>query len=307
MPQRDGRDSGVAGTSRSPVRREASSLPGKSSPGKRSLVQQLTVQRQAPAPGLGPTTYDIEAGTAPGAIGAGPSTSGQRKPTGDTPDAPSRPAPTGPDAQASRGDDELAYLIAAPWLPSLRGDPLLAHLEALDMHRLLDELSDAVNCGYAWQLEPRVTTSPRVNAALYAAELARVARLTPYHPALERTAVALDQIPTDVQLQILSWMIHRRGVSMEATTLVEGVLAMREQGAAESTPEVGAGNGSRAPSPDAVSAGTEPMAGATMPPPVEPGPWAPPGDQPGGYYIGNDAHAKSLQSIGCHMAQTLCD
>lgn len=296
MAQRDGRESGVPSGSQSPVRREDAF-----SPGKHSLVEQLPGQRQANGPGLGPTTYHIDAGAAPRAIGAGPSRPVQRKPAGDTADAPSRPAPTGPDTQASRGDDELAYLIGAPWQPGLGGDPLVTHLEGLDTQRLLDELSDAVGCGYARQLEPRVRVSPRLNAALYAAEVARLSRITPYHPALERAATALDQVPTDVQLQILSWMLHRRGVSMEATTLLEGVLAMREQRAAESTPEAATGNGSRAPSGDAMSAGTGPMAGATMPPPVEPGPWAPPGDQPGGYYIGNEVHkAIAIQYEGAH-------
>jgi hypothetical protein len=260
------------------------------SPGKSSLVEQLAVQRQLRAPGLGPTTYHIETGAVPAAIGAGSSTPVQRKLAGDTPDAPTRSAPTAPDTQVSRDEDELANLIGATWQPSLAGDPLVTHLERLDMHLLLDELSDAVGCGYARQLEPRVAASPRLNAALYAAELARLTRITPYHPALERAAAALDRVPSHLQLQILSWMLHRRGVSMEATTLVEGVLAMREQGAAASAPEVGVGNGSRAPSGDTLSTGTGPMAGATMPPPVEPAPWAPPGDQPGGYYIGNEVH-----------------
>jgi hypothetical protein len=296
MPQRDGRDSDLAGIPRSSLRRE-DFLP----PGKISLVEQLTVQPQVRAPGPGPTTHNIETGAAPGAIGT--STPVQRKTAGDTPGAPSRAAPTatGPDTQASRGDDELAYLIGAPWQPSLGSDPLVAYLERLDPQRLLDELSDAVACGHALKLEPRVSASLRLNAALYAAELTRLSRITPYHPALQRAAVALDQVPTDLQLQILSWMLHRRGVSMEVTTLVEGVLAMREQGAAGSAPELGGGNGRRAPSSDAMSADLGPMASTALPPPVEPGPWEPPGDQPGGFYIGNEVHkAIARQYEGAH-------
>lgn len=297
MPQRDGRISDVTGGSRSSLQ------PQSLSPGKISLVEQLAAQHQGSAPRHEPSTYDVKAGAAPGAMGAAPSTPVQRKPTGDTSEAPRGSALTGPDAQAGSRDDELAYLIAAPWLPSLRPDPVLAHLEALDSHRLLDELSDAVSCGYALRLEPRVRASPRVNAALYTAELARLGRITPSHPALERAAVALDQVSSDVQQQILSWMLHRRGVSMEATTLVEGVLAMREQGAAQPAPEVGAGNGSRAPSGDAMSAGTGPVVGATMPSPVEPGPWEPPGDQPAGFYIGNEVHkAIARQYEGAHAS-----
>jgi len=299
MLQVDGRDSPVPGTSRSPSRGE-DVLPL----GKVSLVGQLAVQRRVRAPGLGPTTYDVETGASPQAIGAGPSGPVQRKPAAEMPNAAIQPAASASDASTSRaGDDDLAYLVAAPWQPSLGGDPLLAHLEKLDTNRLLDELSDAVHCGYALQLEPRLRASPRLNAALYAAELARVQQLTPSHPALERAAIALDQVPTELQLQILSWMLHRRGVSMEVTTLVEGVLAMREQGAPQSSPEAGACNGSRAPSPDAASAGMGPMAGATMPSPVEPGPWTPPGDQPGAFYIGNEVHkAIATQYEGAHAS-----
>src|SRR5262249_12134181 len=53
-----------------------------------------------------------------------------------------------------------------------------------------------------------------------------------------------DQVADDQQLQILSWLLHRRGVSAEATALVEGALAMREQGAAQPEPAPpGAGAG----------------------------------------------------------------
>src|SRR5262249_46636368 len=80
----------------------------------------------------------------------------------------------------------------------------------------------------------------------------------------------------------------------------------REQGAAQAAPEVGAGNGSRAPSGESMPAGAGPMAGATMPPPVEPGPWAPPGDQPGGFYIGNEVHkAIAIQYEGAHASDVV--
>ena len=214
------------------------------SPGKRTLAEQI----------------------APGAV--------QRKPTGSA----TAPSPRSPEPQDA---DDLAALIASPWRPGLASgliDPVVRHLENLDMHRMLDELSDAVACDYGIALEVRCRSSPRLMAAIYAAELVDRGHVTPSHPAVQRAGTALDQVSSETQLQILAWMLQRRGVSVEATALVEGVLAMREQGA----DQVGA-------------AGAGPMAGITgagagAPPAVEPGPWAPPGDQPGGLYIGNEAH-----------------
>ena len=265
----DRQDATPESTSPSTSTRDQTSLPGES-----TIVEQLTRSRLRPdrEPGLGPTTYDIEA-----ALGVG-NAAVQR-----------RPAIAGPGSfGASTG--KLAYLLAGPSPPG-PGDPIVAYLETLDMSKLLDELSDAVACGYMLKLEARVSASPRLAAALHAVYLAQLAQVTPSHPALQRAGTALDQVPDDQQLQILAWMLRRRGVSAEATALVEGVLAMREQGAAQPEPTPpGAGAGSRAPSHDAAAAGVGPVAGATMRAPVEPGPWAPPGKQPESLYIGNSVH-----------------
>jgi hypothetical protein len=262
-----GRDTRV--TSPSTSTRDQTPLPGES-----TLVEQLTRPRLRPErePGLGPTTYDMEA-----ALGVG-NAAVQR-----------RPATAGPGSYgASTG--KLTYLLAGPSPPG-PGDPIVAYLETLDMSKLLDELSDAVACGYMLKLEARVSASPRLAAALHAVYLAQLARVTPSHPALQRAGTALNQVPDNQQLQILAWMLRRRGVSAEATALVEGVLAMREQGVAQPEPTPpGAGEGSRAPSHDAAAAGVGPVPGVTMPPPVEPGPWAPPGKQPESLYIGNSVH-----------------
>jgi hypothetical protein len=73
MAQRDGRDGDIPGISRRPSRHD--DIP---SPGKSSLVDQFTMRHQARAPGLGPTTYDIEAGVAPGANSAASGTTNAR-------------------------------------------------------------------------------------------------------------------------------------------------------------------------------------------------------------------------------------
>ena len=174
---------------------------------------------------------------------------------------------------------------------------MAAYLEKLDMPRLLDQLSEAAACGYALQLEARIAASPRLGAALQAAELARLPRVTANHPVMQRAGAALDQVSPDQQLEILSWMLHRRGVSVEATSLVEGVIAMRAN-----RDDAGAGQDAAAPggAPDgkrqtlgekvdgAVASVQNAAAGA--PAPINPGPWSPPGNQPGGWYVGTAAH-----------------
>jgi hypothetical protein len=121
---------------------------------------------------------------------------------------------------------------------------------------------------------------------------------------LQSAGAALDHISRDQQLQILSYLLHRRGVSLEAATLVEGVLAMRagadQDNAAASREPLPAGAGRGAADPAGAPAGDEQAAGAAIgasvaggaagPAPINPDPWAPPGNQPGGWYVGNAAH-----------------
>jgi hypothetical protein len=91
-------------------------------------------------------------------------------------------------------------------------------------------------------------------------------------------------------------------VSVEATSLAEGAIAMREGAdhdnvAASNVPQpTGAGRG--AADPAGAPAGDDHAAGAAIgasvaggtPAPINPGPWAPPGNQPGGWYVGTAAH-----------------
>ena len=128
--------------------------------------------------------------------------------------------------------------------------------------------------------------------------------MAPNHPLLQRAGAALDQVSRDQQLQILAYLLHRRGASVEATTLVEGVLAMREGAdrdtAATSREPLATGAG-RGAGDEAGSSGRDEQAeitamgasvagGAAGPAPINPSPWAPPGDQPGELYVGIAAH-----------------
>ena len=221
----------------------------------------------------------------------------QRKPDASNPNAGI------PAAQADPAAHLIRLLTSTASVAG--GDPAAAHLNTLDTPALLVALGDAVDRGYAPQLHARLAAArPLLAAALYAAELARIALVTPNHSLLQRAGVALDQISRDQQLQIFSYLLHRRGVSVEAVTLMEGVLAMRagadQDSAAASREPLSTGAGRGAADPAGAPAGDEQAAGAAVgasvaggaagPAPINPGPWAPPGNQPGGLYVGTAAH-----------------
>lgn len=211
-------------------------------------------------------------------------------------------------APAAQADgDHAAHLIQllTSMAPGAGGDPAASYLNTLDMPALLAALSGAVDCGYATQLHARFAAArPLLVAALYAAELAREGPVATNHPLLQGAGAALDHISRDQQLQILSYLLHRRGVSVEAATLVEGVLAMRagadQDNAAASREQLPTGAGRGAADAAGAPAGDEQAAGAALgasvaggagsPAPIDPAPWAPPGNQPGGWYVGTAAH-----------------
>jgi hypothetical protein len=155
---------------------------------------------------------------------------------------------------------------------------------------------------YALQLEARLAVAPPVlMAALQATELARTRPITPNHPALQRASAALDRVSHEVQLQILAWMLARGGVTLEATRLVEGVLAMRDGGGGEPDDPGGeaeddddAERDDDGTLDDSVNASVAAVqnAGKGMPAPITPDKWRKPGKQPGGLYIGTDAHER---------------
>lgn len=221
----------------------------------------------------------------------------QRQPDANNPHA----------GNAAAQADPAAHLIQLlnPTAPVAGGDPVAGYLNTLDTSVLLAAIGDAIDRGYAPQLHARlVAARPLLVASLCAAELARMSPAAPNHPLLQRAGVALDQVSRDQQLQILSYLLHRRGVSVEATTLMEGVVAMRagsdqDNAAASRQPQsTGAGRGAAdpvgAPAGDDRAAGEAigaSVAGGSAPPaPINPGPWAPPGNQPGGWYVGTSAH-----------------
>jgi hypothetical protein len=231
-------------------------------------------------------------------VGIGIPSTVQRKPGTDT----GAGTASAPSAQA--GSDYAAQLIhLLTSSPAAGGDPVATYLNTLDTPTLLTTLGDAADCGYLPQLHARLASArPFLVAALYAVELAQVAPVAPNHQLLQRAGTALDQISRDQQLQILAYLLRHRGVSIEATTLVEGVLAIRngadlDNAAASHEPQpTGAGRG--AADEAGGTGGEERAAGAAMgasiaggaPAPIGPGPWSPPGNEPGGLYVGNQAH-----------------
>ena len=211
------------------------------------------------------------------------------------------------DKQAEQGSrvDRLIHLLTTT--PGITGpeswDEAYAFLAGLSMPDLLATMSGAADRGYLPQLIARSNSAgaygqARLLSALHAVELSRATPSSVTNERLNQAGIELDQIPQDQQMQVLEYLIGRNGLSVGATTLLEGVIAMRDQHAAKSSATAGA-----APSgvPAQAAAGAPgPAAGtSTAPPPVNPGPWAPPGNQPIPFYIGNQAH---IQIAGNYKA-----
>jgi hypothetical protein len=210
-------------------------------------------------------------------------------------------------AQQSSRVDRLIHLLTAT--PAVTGpedyDEAFAFLSGLTMPDLLATMSDVADRGLLPQLIARSGSAAaygraRLLSALHAVELARAAPSSVSNERLHQAGVELDQIPHDQQLQVLEYLLHHGGAGVTGASLLEGVLAMRaEQPSNASTASGGgthghsaAGRGDVGPA-GAGPAGAAPAAGITGPPaPVEPGPWAPPGDEPIPLYIGNQAHKR---------------
>ncbi|HEX4420356.1 MAG TPA: hypothetical protein VH165_20715 [Kofleriaceae bacterium] len=196
----------------------------------------------------------------------------------------------------------IRLLISSP--SAVREDPVVAYLNTLDTHDQISAIDGAAEGGYSPQLRARLTSGrPFLIAALYAVELARAGSVAPNHPLLQRAGVAIDGVSRDQQLQILEYLLYRGGVSVEATMLMEGVVAMRSgadldtAAASHEQLPTGAGRGAAdeagAPASDEHAIGASigaVAAGGGAPAPINPGPWAQPGDQPGGLYVGISAH-----------------
>ncbi|HWO20502.1 MAG TPA: hypothetical protein VNO30_17150 [Kofleriaceae bacterium] len=254
-------------------------------PGKRTLMGADGLQLGA-APGPAPPVP----GRTPA---AGPTGQGDGK----------RGLARAQEAQESSRVDRLIHLLTAT--PPARGvddwDEAYTFLNGLshNLPDLLATLSGAADRGYLPALLARAlaanlyAAAAVVLSALYAVELARTAPSRVTNEQLNRAGAILDLIPLDQQLQIFEYILNQRGISAAATTLMEGVVAMRErQTAAASGAGGGApGSGTGGVARGAPTAGGGPVAAtAPGPAPVEPLPWAPPGDQPIPFYIGNEAH-----------------
>ena len=247
------------------------------------------------------STLDAHAGTAPGSAPPVTERSHGAAPTvqRDGKQGPPRP-------QENSRVDRLIHLLTTT--PPARGaedwDEAYAFLNPLSIPDLLATMSGAADRGYLPALLSRSSSAKsyynaaRVLSALYAVELSRTASSSVTNEQLNRAGVILDQIPHDQQLQIFQYILNQRGLSVAATTLMEGVVAMREREAAAAS---GTGRGvpgsTGSTARGAAVVGGAPMSGgapaaptATGPSAVEPRPWAPPGDQPIPFYIGNEAH-----------------
>jgi hypothetical protein len=214
-----------------------------------------------------------------------------------------------PRAQENARVERLIHLLTTT--PPARGvddwDAAYAFLNALSLPDLLATMSGAADRGYLPALLARRSAASSyyaaalVLSALYAVELTRTAPSSVTNEQLNRAGVILDQIPLDQQLQIFEYILNQRGLSVAATTLMEGVLAMRERKTAAAG---GAGGGAAGSGGGGTAGGVSAIGGApaasggpaaatpTGPAPVEPSPWAPPGDQPIPFYIGNEAHKR---------------
>ncbi|HWO18552.1 MAG TPA: DUF4157 domain-containing protein [Kofleriaceae bacterium] len=216
--------------------------------------------------------------------------------------------PQPPRAQPNSRVDRLIHLLTTT--PPARGaedwDEAYAFLNSFSIPDLLATISGAADRGYLPALLARAFSAnlysgaARMLSVLYVVEVARTAPSSVTNDQLNRAGVILDLIPHDQQLQIFEYILNQRGLSVAATTLVEGVIAMRERqtaaagGPGSSAPGSGAPGGSAGGVPSTggvpTPAGGPAAATATGPGPVDPGPWAPPGDQPIPFYIGNEAH-----------------
>jgi hypothetical protein len=182
--------------------------------------------------------------------------------------------------------DRLIQLLAAPATATAGRDEAYTLLLSLGIPELLAVMERVADCGYLPQLHARVSswTNPFTTAgllsALYAVELVRMPPSAVATEQLKAAGMALDRLPQDEQIQIIEYVLHHRGAGVSVSEVFEGALAMRNGKDAARDPQAHGGTGAAG----MTTSGAPPA-------PVEPGPWAPPGEQPIPFYIGNEAHA----------------
>jgi hypothetical protein len=186
--------------------------------------------------------------------------------------------------------DRLIQVLATPAAATAGHDDAYTLLSSLGIPELLATMEGVADCGYLPQLHTRVIswtnpfTAARLISALYAVELVRVPPAAVVTEQLKAAGKALDLLPQDQQIQIVEYVLHHRGAGVSVTEVFEGALAMRESKDAARDPQAHGGSAVTAGTTAATETGGAPA-------PVEPGPWAPPGEQPIPFYIGNEAHA----------------
>jgi hypothetical protein len=185
--------------------------------------------------------------------------------------------------QSSRVDRLIHLLTTTPGVIGPESwDEAFAFLAGLSMPDMLATMSGAADRGYLPQLIARSNSAgaygrARLLSALYAVEFSRATPSSVTNERLNQAGIELDQIPHDQQMQVLEYLIGSKGLSVGGTTLLEGVIAMREQQATKPS----ATAAPRGVLPQAAAGAPGPAAAtAAAPSPVNPGPWAPPGDQP---------------------------
>jgi Domain of unknown function (DUF4157) len=214
----------------------------------------------------------------------------QRKPD----DAPAPQQPEGAHV------DRLIQLLAAPAPAAAGRDDAYMLLSSFSVPELLAVMEGVADRGYLPQLHTRVSswtnpfTAAKLLSALYAVELVRAPPDAVATGQLKAAGMALDLLPHDQQVQIVEYVLHHRGAGVSVTQVFEGALAMRESKDAARDPQAHGGGAATAGA--ATAGATAAVTGSEPPAPVEPGPWAPPGEQPIPFYIGNEAHAGIARS-----------
>ena len=232
---------------------------------------------------------------------------------------------TAPQGTPTAGVERLIYLLKTTHQrPDEQMDEAYAFLAALDLLEMLATMSAAADRGYLPALQARANAAAwfgraRIVTALGAVELSHAPTSNGTDERLQRTGAALDQLPQAQQLQVLSFVVRRNGI--DSSALFEGVIALREQeraqgagGAHAAAPaQPGGGTERHAPAPISMAmAGMAPLPPgmpeipADVPTAVEPGPWAPPGKEPGGLYVGNEVHEEiAKRYVLAHPGETV--